>query len=108
MRNFLFLIILSFSLSNCHKDNIGDGFVRATLLRYDLRECACCGGVMVHFDDPTLNSKDEFYQWFQNTNTFGINEFTAFPLSVKIKYNKYDGACASSKGVIKISGLIKL
>lgn len=107
MRNFLFLLILSFSFLNCHKDTCDNTFLNATLLHFDQRECVCCGGVFVHFDDPALNNKDENYQWLQISTDFGIDEHTKFPVAVRIRYHLVSGACAASKGIIDITELVK-
>ena len=81
-----------------------DGLTDATLSGYDLRLCACCGGVLVQLDH---NQKDT-YQWQQRNENFGIKPTDTFPLKVKIKYHFLANTCVASAGEIQITELIRI
>lgn len=88
------LLILS-----CGKDN--DELLTASIEGYDLRLCACCGGLLVKPE----NTEGDVYQWYQKNNAFGIDGNSKFPLKVKIKYHHLAQTCVASDGEIEITVL---
>ena len=87
---------------SCSKDD--DDYTFATLEGYDLRKCACCGGVLVSID----SKPDEVYQWNQKTGDLGIKYEDKFPMKVKIKYHFLAQTCVASAGELEITSLVKL
>jgi hypothetical protein len=52
MKNLWITFVLLFSYA-CSKD---DGFVNATVNGYDLRLCACCGGILIETENGQKSS----------------------------------------------------
>ncbi len=75
----LFLLISGF----CACTRGEDDYTFATIKGYDLRLCACCGGMLVSID----NKPDDVYQWYQKAGNLNVTEKDKFPLKVKIKYH---------------------
>jgi hypothetical protein len=104
MKKLIFLLVAGFVfLISCDKDE--DAYAPATILGYDLRLCACCGGLLVDFGDD--NTSDT-YQWHQKNDHLGITPDDTFPLKVKIKYHHLVQTCVASKGEIEITALKKV
>lgn len=107
MKKWTFILCLLsissvFSLS-CSKED--EKLTPAIILGYDLRLCACCGGVMVDLGEDNTN---DVYQWYQINDEFGVTPEDTFPLSVKIKYHHLVKTCVASKGEIEITSLEKV
>ncbi len=94
------LLILCFGIS-CSDSS--DDMVTATIEGYDLRLCACCGGLMVKPSDANGDN----YQWYQKNQKFDVGESDKFPLKVKIKYHNRNTDCIASDGEIEITALEK-
>ena len=104
MKKLIFLLVAGFIFFiSCNKDE--DSYVQATLLGYDLRLCACCGGLLVDLADD--NSSD-VYQWNQKNDNLGVTPDDTFPLKVKIKYHYLVQTCIASRGEIEITDLKKV
>jgi hypothetical protein len=81
-----------------------EGYVKAIITGYDMRKCACCGGLMVTFsNDPTPYSADfVLVETMPKGST--INESTKFPVHVCIKYEKLETSCGTVK--IKVTDMV--
>jgi hypothetical protein len=103
INKFLFLVfILSCVMYSCTKTE--DGLTEATIIGYDLRLCACCGGVMVKLNEK----QNDIYQWQQRIESFGVKPTDSFPQKVKIKYHFLVNTCVASAGEIEITELVKI
>ena len=101
MKKLIFLLVAGFiMLISCNKDE--DPYIEATIVGYDLRLCACCGGLLVDLGDD--NTSDT-YQWYQKNDNLGVIPGDTFPMKVKIKYHHLVQSCVASKGEIEISAL---
>jgi hypothetical protein len=98
MRFVLFTLIL-FSYFSCSK---ADDLVNATIIGYDLRYCACCGGLLIKTEEGLT------FQWYQQNDKFDITPKSSFPIQVKIKYHHLESSCAASDGIIEITELEKM
>lgn len=98
MKNLWITFVLLFSFA-CSKD---DGFVNATVNGYDLRLCACCGGLLIETE------VGQTYQWYPENEQFDITSKTTFPLRVKIKFHHLVSPCAASDGIIEVTDLERI
>jgi hypothetical protein len=71
---------------------------------YDLRLCACCGGLLISLD----STNNDVYQWYQKNGDFGVTYLDTFPMQVKIRYHHVSNTCVASKGEIEINELVKI
>lgn len=97
----LCLVLVIAGAVGCGKDD-GD-LVSATIEGYDLRECACCGGLLVKPGDMP----GDVYQWYQKNGDLGVTYDDKFPMNVKIKYHHLAQTCVASDGEIEITELKK-
>lgn len=67
----------------------------ATINGYDLRTCACCGGLLVNFDSITKAYSGTFYDCDNAPSSLGIDSNTVFPIYLKVNWKK-DGICDST------------
>jgi hypothetical protein len=95
----LCLFLASITLLSCGKD---EGFENAIIEGYDLRYCACCGGLLIKISD------EKTYQWYQQNEKFDITPKSIFPMKVKIKYYHLVSSCTASDGNIEITELEKI
>ena len=95
----LFGIICLIMVSSCQKTNENAGLSDAIITGYDLRACACCGGLMVTFSTDTTRYSGTFYLVNQLPNNSGIDNNTKFPLDVKISWKFSTRECGSTKFV---------
>jgi len=102
LKCIFYVVIIVVALS-CSKEECV--YTPATILGYDLRLCACCGGLMVDLGDDNTN---DVYQWYQKNDDLGVTYEDIFPLNVKIKYHHLVQTCIASKGEIEITGLEKV
>lgn len=93
----LFFVVISFLA--CGKD---EGYENAIIDGYDLRLCACCGGLLIKITD------EKTYQWYQHNEKFDITTKSTFPMKVKIKFHHLVSSCAASDGIIEITKLEKI
>lgn len=94
----LFGIIFLLMITNCQKNNENNVMTDAIVTGYDLRACACCGGLMVTFSNDTTRYSGAFYLVDELPNNSGIDNNTKFPLYVKINW-KFSRVCGSTKFV---------
>lgn len=75
-----------------------EGYTKAIITGYDMRKCACCGGLMLTFSNDPKPYSSDFVLIDGMPNGSGIGENTVFPLNVCVKYEKQESSC----GMIKI------
>ncbi len=103
-RTIFLLTFILLALTSCHKELETDQLIPATIIGYDLRLCACCGGLLINFDPLT----NDVYQWYQKSGDLGVTPKDTFPLKVKIRYHHLINTCVASKGEIEINELKKI
>jgi hypothetical protein len=87
---FLFAILLAIgTLSSCKKDKyMSEGIITG----YDVRKCACCGGLMINFDSEKEPYKGD-YKLFTNSQDMGIDYNDNFPIPVKVDWKTINNQC---------------
>jgi hypothetical protein len=85
-RKFFLLPVLILILSNSCKEKesyMNDGIITG----FDLRECACCGGLMITFtNDPKPYSAE--FKLIENEADLGITDKDTFPIYVKVDWKE--------------------
>lgn len=81
-----------------------EGFQKAIITGYDMRKCACCGGLMVTFSNDSKPYSSDFVLVESLPKGSTINENTKFPVNVCIKYEKIETSCGTVK--IKITEMV--
>ena len=105
MKKLIFSLFLATCLiSACDKEIETDPFSTAIINGYDLRLCACCGGLLISLD----STNNDVYQWYQKNGDFGVTYLDTFPMQVKIRYHHVNNTCFASKGEIEINELKKI
>ncbi len=103
----IFLLIISLLVISCkHKPSNGckEGYTKAIITGYDMRKCACCGGLMLTFSNDSKPYSSDFVLIEGLPNGTSINESTTFPLNVCVKYEKQESSCGTVK--IKVTDLV--
>ena len=62
----------------------------AILTGYDLRLCACCGGLMLAFDDDPKPYSGKFYLVKNTPSELGITEQDTFPIYATITWKEVE------------------
>jgi hypothetical protein len=104
MKILTYSVLFIFLFTGFACSDSSDDMVSATIEGYDLRLCACCGGLIVKPSD----ANGDTYQWYQKNQKFDVGESDKFPLKVKIKYHNLFVDCIASDGEIEITALEKV
>ncbi|MBK8626182.1 MAG: hypothetical protein IPN86_11630 [Saprospiraceae bacterium] len=104
MKILTYSVLFIFLFTGFACSDSSDDMVTATIEGYDLRLCACCGGLIVKPSD----ANGDTYQWYQKNEKFDVNENDVFPLKVKINYHHLAETCVASDGEIEITALEKV
>lgn len=73
-------------ITSCQKSEEKDAMSDAILTGYDIRDCICCGGLMVTFSDNPTPYSETFYLVNTLPGGLGIDATTKFPLFVRITW----------------------
>jgi len=84
-------------LTNCRKTGDEAAMANAILTGYDIRDCACCGGLMVTFSNDTTRYSGAYYLVDKLPDNSGIDNNTKFPLYVKITWKYSSNVCGGTK-----------
>ena len=90
------IICLLVSIS-CQKTANTDILTDAIITGYDLRDCICCGGLMVSFVNNPIPYSGEFYLVNNLPKDSGIDNNSKFPLYVKISWRDNSRVCGGTK-----------
>ena len=81
----------------CQKTTNTDVLTDAIITGFDLRDCICCGGLMVSFVNNPIPYSGEFYLVNDLPKDSGIDNNTKFPLYVKISWKDNSNVCGGTK-----------
>jgi hypothetical protein len=103
-KSLLLFAALALSLTACKKDE--PYMTDAVLTGYDLRNCACCGGLLLNMGNAVLKYSSEYYFVDQYPASFVIDSTTIFPVYVRISW-KYttDPPCGDTAHHITITSM---
>lgn len=74
----------------------------AVITGYDYRKCACCGGLMINFNNDPEPYSGSFYQVHDLPANAGISEQTSFPLYVRVTWQPVEGGCGNSINILRL------
>jgi len=82
---FTIILLATFLVINnsCKKGRL-DGY-NAIITGFDLRMCACCGGLMINFDGETKAYNGDF-KLIDNAVDLGISENDKFPVFARVEW----------------------
>jgi hypothetical protein len=66
-----------------------------TITGFDMRDCVCCGGLMINFRNEIKSYTGEFYLIDNNPSEFGINDKTKFPVQMMVNWVKDSMKCSN-------------
>ena len=97
---FTLLISISCRKQDCQnpKSSLTDAIITGT----DLRNCACCGGLMITFSNIATPYSEKFYDIDQFPSNMGINENSTFPIYVKVKYEIPVTSCGNLINILTL------
>ncbi len=76
------------ALESCSNNDLGRA---AVITGYDGRKCACCGGLMINFENITQSYTGDFYL-IDNSSDLGLANAT-FPLYASVTYTVSSNTC---------------
>ena len=85
------LILIVFFLFSCKKEQnfMNDGVITG----YDMRDCVCCGGLMINFNNETSSYIGEYYLIDNNPGEIGISDSSKFPIYISVDWIKDTLTC---------------
>ena len=89
----LFGILL---ISACNKPKTIPKLQDAVITGFDYRKCACCGGLVINFQNRTNSYEGEFRLISNDPAEFGITDSTAFPVYMKVRWEHDMTRCSGN------------
>ncbi len=80
-------------VTDCRKTETFDD---AVITGYDARDCVCCGGLMINFNNDPIPYSGEFYIINELPDKPEINSSSKFPLYVRITWKLNNKVCGSA------------
>jgi hypothetical protein len=72
----------------------------AVITGYDLRLCACCGGLLINFDSVTHSYQGPFYDCDNTPASLGIDSTTVFPVYLKVNWHLDSSVCGGNNHIL--------
>lgn len=82
-------VVVSLVLCSCSNNDLGRS---AVVTGYDGRQCACCGGLMINFENNTQSYEGDFYL-IDNVNDLGLPNNVTFPIYAMVTYTLLPNTC---------------
>jgi hypothetical protein len=90
-------IICTLTILSCQKSTDKDALTDAVITGFDIRDCVCCGGLMINFKNDPLPYSGEFYLVNELPPKPVIDNNTKFPLYVRVLWKYNDKVCGGAK-----------
>jgi hypothetical protein len=89
IKNFIFVLFILIAFQCCKKeDNPSEQLLDAVITGFDARDCACCGGLMINFNNEAKPYTGDFFLITNPPADLGLNENSTFPVYLKVSYVK--------------------
>jgi hypothetical protein len=75
----------------------------AIITGYDLRACACCGGLLINFDSVAHSYQGPFYDCDNEPASLGIDSTTVFPVYLKVNWHFDSSVCGGNSHILVTS-----
>lgn len=69
-------------------DTVSPKMDSAVITGFDVRECACCGGLMINFENNPASYQGKFYLISNNPQDLLKRDTFNFPIYVKVNWEK--------------------
>ena len=89
------LLITACKKNECIK-NVKPKLIDGIITGVDMRECVCCGGLMITFSNDPKPYSATFNTINKMPENTGINEQSKFPIYVSVKYTNSPNNCGNS------------
>jgi hypothetical protein len=108
-RIYITAIIVAVILMGCQKSADKDTAVDAVITGYDARDCVCCGGLMINFNNDPVPYSGVFYLVNELPADSGIDNNTKFPLYVRVTWKYTTNVCGATKfvDILKLEIIIR-
>lgn len=94
MKRLFILLLLTEGFVSCKKD--ATTVTDAVITGYDARMCACCGGLMINFENNPSPYSGSFYLINNMPANSGITNSSTFPIYLKVEWEKEPTKCSGS------------
>ena len=84
------IFIFTRILTDCKKQ---ETYEDAVITGYDVRDCVCCGGLMINFNNDTIPYSGTFYLINELPASPVIDNNTKFPLYVRVTWKFNNKVC---------------
>lgn len=103
MRKIIFFLIgtafFGLILIDCQKSGNSDLINDVVITGYDARDCVCCGGLMINFENDPIPYSGEFYLVDKLPVNSVIGSDTKFPLYARVTWKYSTMKCGSTQFV---------
>jgi hypothetical protein len=92
--------LLLITVNSCDKkgDFMGEGVITGV----DLRDCACCGGLLINLNsDSTKMYTVDTYQIDKVPSDFNIDANTSFPVFIRLDYQQTNALCGKTIDILR-------
>jgi hypothetical protein len=101
LRHTIIVSLLLLLLSSCSKEKY---MANAIITGYDMRMCACCGGLMLTFSNDPTPLQSDFFLVVNEDVSLDINANTQFPVYIKLDYELVN-LCAQEVKILRFKKL---
>jgi hypothetical protein len=99
----LAIATIGFAVVSCKKES--NTKYKAVITGFDMRYCACCGGLVINFEGDTSFNSNNYYLIVNKPEEFGITYDSKFPIYVNVDWEKVPNGCLGRE--IKINKLVR-
>ena len=94
-------LLLILAVSSCKKSGNQASYMNnAVITGYDLRLCACCGGLLINFSNDTIPYHGTFYDCDNTPAYLGIDSTTVFPVRLKADWKIDSAVCGGNDHIL--------
>lgn len=101
---FAIISLMLFILAglSCNKNDNNNYMAEGVLTGYDVRDCACCGGLLINLNsNDTALYTDSTYQIYLIPKDFDINVGSDFPIFIRLDYERNDKLCGKTIDILR-------
>jgi len=88
MKVSLSVFALILIVTSCKYDDLDSLKYNSIITGYDMRDCACCGGLMINFENQSQSYQGKFYLIDNLPTDLGIDNNTTFPIYAYVTYTE--------------------
>jgi hypothetical protein len=92
MRFILILLVIL----GCRYDDTSRVKYNSIITGYDVRDCACCGGLLINFEDQTQPYQGNYFLIDNTPSDLGIEANSTFPIYALVEYLVTSNVCGGN------------